>query len=94
MRAKVKMEPEQVEAWFDKEIQKLNNVHFKDIMKDFQQQMKLDEAGTQQIFLYKPSQKGVRTLIMESKGGWAEPIRDAAIIKLAIWNDGLKDLLR
>jgi hypothetical protein len=34
MKAKVKTNPEQVEAWFDKEIEKLNNLNVKDIMKN------------------------------------------------------------
>ena len=34
MRAKVRANPEQVEAWLDKEIEKLGNMDVKDIMKN------------------------------------------------------------
>jgi hypothetical protein len=34
MKAKVKTSPGQVEAWFDKEIEKLSNMEVKDIMKN------------------------------------------------------------
>lgn len=34
MRAKVKTDPGQVEAWFDKEIEKLGNMDVKDMMKN------------------------------------------------------------
>ena len=34
MRAKVKTDPDQVEAWFDKEIGKLDNTDVKEMMKN------------------------------------------------------------
>ncbi len=34
MKVKVRTNPEQVEQWFDKEIQKLKNIDIKEIMKD------------------------------------------------------------
>ena len=34
MRAKIRTNPEQVEAWFDREIEKLQNMDLKDIMKN------------------------------------------------------------
>jgi 3-methyladenine DNA glycosylase AlkD len=34
LKAKVRTNPEQVEEWFDKEIEKLQNIDIKQIMKD------------------------------------------------------------
>ncbi len=34
MRVKVRMNPDEVEEWFDKEIEKLKNLDIKQIMKD------------------------------------------------------------
>ena len=34
LKAKVRSNPEQVEEWFDKEIEKLQNIDIKQIMKD------------------------------------------------------------
>lgn len=34
LKAKVRTNPEQVEGWFDKEIEKLQNIDIKQIMKD------------------------------------------------------------
>ena len=34
VKTKVRINPEQVEEWFDKEIDKLQNINIKDIMKD------------------------------------------------------------
>ncbi|MDQ3836752.1 MAG: hypothetical protein M3270_07450 [Thermoproteota archaeon] len=34
MRVKVRMNPDEVEEWFDKEIEKLKNIDIKQIMKD------------------------------------------------------------
>ena len=34
MKAKVRTDPEQVEEWFNKEIDKLQNIDIKEIMKD------------------------------------------------------------
>jgi hypothetical protein len=34
LKAKVRTNPEQVEEWFDKELEKLQNIDIKEIMKD------------------------------------------------------------
>jgi hypothetical protein len=35
MRAKIRTEPEEVEAWFDREAEKVHNANIKDIIKNF-----------------------------------------------------------